>query len=110
MVGCVKKAAILGFLLLASPAFSLENCYTRGANTTCDNGDAWHRTPTGGIVPWGWRNQNTDPKYSRFGSHLYGSDGSWRVKKGEKKTNDTLRTRPTYKDRVIDEIFGGDDW
>lgn len=107
MVRCVKKAVILGVLLLGTPAFAGQYCYTRGKNTYCDNGDAWHQTPSGGIVPWG-KNTNKDPSYHRYGNHLYGSDGSWRAKKGNNKTTDYLKNKPTYKDRVIDEIFSDD--
>ena len=97
---------ILGLFLFATPVFADTYCYTRGQNTYCDNGERFYRTKSGGIVTFGKSGKKTG-EYHQYGNHLYGDDGSWRAKKNGNITG-SLKNTPTEKDRVLDEIFGGD--
>lgn len=106
-----KLAAIALGVFLATPALAQTNtCFTRGKNTYCDNGEAWHRTPNGGIVPWGASNNDKNPSYHKYGNNLYGSDGSRRTKAKNGNINRTQRTPPTESDAIVDHLFKNNTW
>jgi hypothetical protein len=100
----------LGVILCVTPVHAIDNCYTRGKNTYCDSGAAWHKTPNGGIVPWGSSNNDSNPSYHKYGKTLYGSDNSIRTKDKKGNVNARLHTRPSEKDAVLNSIFGDGEW
>lgn len=95
---------ILALTMVASASAADVQLYHNGKNTYGSDGTAYHRTPTGGIVPWGNNAKNTT-EYHQYGTHLYGSDGSWRAKHGKTITGN-LPHGLHSSDAVVNDLFG----
>lgn len=102
--GFAVLAVIAGFLLTLAPAaIAGTNCRSTKSATYCDDGTTFYQ--------YGNRIQsNRGDSWTKFGTHVYGSDGSWYADHGDTVTSSFPKGAPDpLSTRIVpDRLFG--DW
>ena len=99
----VAAAAIVG--LASTSAVAGTYCRTTKSATYCDDGTTFYQ--------YGNRVQsNRGDSWTKFGSHVYGSDGSWYADHGDSVTSwfPKGETPDALESRIVpDRLFGDDE-
>lgn len=101
---CLVTATVIVGLASAS-ALAGTNCRTTKSATYCDDGTTFYQ--------YGNRIQsNRGDSWTKFGSHIYGSDGSWYADHGDTVTSWFPKDESpgALESRIVpDRLFGDDD-
>jgi len=96
---------VMGGLVLLLPAFARAGtyCTSRGSITYCDDGSTFYQY--GDYIQ-----SNRGDSWRKFGSHAYGSDGSWFADHEDSVTSHVPGAADPLSTRIVpDRLFGDDE-
>lgn len=103
LAGALRIASLALAVALGGVAEAGTYCTSRGNATYCDDGTTFHQY--GNYIQ-----SNRGKSWRRFGSHAYGSDGSWYADHGDSVTSYSKDRPGAVESRIVPgRLFGGRD-